>query len=152
MPATDIQVRPFVVRDQPIARALILQGLGEHFGFIDEALNPDLDDIAANYLAHGHPFFVAEYQQILVGTGALHIHPDGTGQLVRISTHHAYRRLGIARAICLQLIDSGRQRGLLRLIVETTHDWHDAIKLYQSLGFVEYQRVRNGIYLGLDLD
>ena len=26
------------------ARALILQGLGEHFGFVDETANPDLDE------------------------------------------------------------------------------------------------------------
>lgn len=40
-----IKVRPFETRDQVAARKLILSGLGEHFGFIDERLNPDLDDI-----------------------------------------------------------------------------------------------------------
>lgn len=151
MPATDIQIRPFNANDQSLARALILQGLGEHFGFIDETLNPDLDDIAANYLARGHLFVVAESQQTLVGTGALRVYPDKTGQLVRISTHAAYRRLGIACAICQHLIDSARQRDLLRLIVETNDNWHGAIKLYQNLGFVEYQRVRNGVYLEMSL-
>lgn len=151
MPATDIQIRPFTASDQLSAHALILQGFGERFGNIDETLNPDLDDIAANYLAQGHLFFVAESQRILVGTGALRIHPDGIGQLVRISTHSAYRRLGIACAICQRLIDSARQRGLPRLIVETNDNWYDAIKLYESLGFVEYQRVCNGVYLEMSL-
>jgi hypothetical protein len=42
-------VRPFRPADQVAARALIEEGLGEHFGFIDRDANPDLDDIAASY-------------------------------------------------------------------------------------------------------
>ncbi|HEY1353626.1 MAG TPA: GNAT family N-acetyltransferase [Ktedonobacteraceae bacterium] len=151
MVSTTISLRPFVPGDQPAARRLILQGLGDPFGFIDETLNPDLDDIAAHYLARGHPFLVALCQQRLVGTGALLFQPDRVGQIVRVSTSRAYRRQGIAASICLQLISLARQHALSRLIVETTHDWYDAIGLYQKLGFVEYQRVRQGVYLARDL-
>ena len=42
-----IVVRRFAPADQDAARRLILEGLGAHFGSIDESLNPDLDDIAA---------------------------------------------------------------------------------------------------------
>jgi ribosomal protein S18 acetylase RimI-like enzyme len=144
-------LRPFAPGDQHAARTLILQGLGDRFGFIDETLNPDLDDIAAHYLARGHLFLVALCQQKLVGTGALLIQPDQVGQIVRVSTDHAYRRQGIASSVCLQLISLARQHALSQLIVETTHDWYDAIRLYQKLGFVEYQRVRQGVYLARDL-
>lgn len=147
----DIHTRPFAPSDQAAARALILNGLGEHFGFIDETLNPDLDDIAASYLAPGHLFLVAEYQQTLVGTGCLLIQPGASGQLVRVSTHYAYRRLGIARAICQQLIEHARQRGLRRLIVETNRDWYDAIRLYQQLGFQQYTRDDQSRYFRMDL-
>lgn len=146
-----ILIRPFTGHDQDATRALILQGLGEHFGFIDETLNPDLDDISTSYLAPGHLFLVAEQQQTLVGTGALLIQPGATGELVRVSTHHAYRRLGIARAICQKLIEQARQRGLLKLIVKTNLDWREAITLYQRLGFVEIRRSPAGMALALDL-
>lgn len=145
MSNTDILLRAFVSADQAPARRLILEGLGEHFGFIDETLNPDLDDIAANYLAQGHLFLVAECRQALVGTGALLVRPDLTGELVRVSTHCAYRRQGIARVICRQLIERGRQRGLRKLFVQTNLDWDGAISLYQQMGFVEYERTEAGV-------
>jgi len=37
-------IRPFRPADQAEVRALIQRGLGEHFGFIDEFANPDIDD------------------------------------------------------------------------------------------------------------
>lgn len=144
-------IRPFVPGDQQAARILILRGLGDRFGFIDETLNPDLEDIAASYLACGHLFLVALCQHRLIGTAALLIQPDQSGQLVRVSTDALYRRQGIAHMLCLQLIDQARSHGLRRLIVETTQDWDDAIRLYHRLGFVQYQRVRQEVFLERDL-
>jgi ribosomal protein S18 acetylase RimI-like enzyme len=144
-----ISLRPFTPGDQTAARALILNGLGEHYGFIDETLNPDLDDIAASYLANGHLFFVAECSSILVGTGALLLSPGASGQIVRISTHPTHRRKGIARAICQQLIEAARLHDLVSLTVETNDDWHDALRLYRQLGFVEYRQIPGSICLQL---
>src|SRR5579883_3043906 len=56
----DTVIRPFVPPDQQAARVLILRGLGEHFGWIDETCNPDLDDIAATYTGAGHLFLGVE--------------------------------------------------------------------------------------------
>jgi deferrochelatase/peroxidase EfeB len=44
-------VRDFKRQDQENARLLILAGLGEHFGFVDETINPDIEDIEKNYIA-----------------------------------------------------------------------------------------------------
>jgi len=148
---TELHIRPFTIHDQAAARTLILNGLGEHFGFIDETFTPDLNDITASYLVPGHLFLVAEQQHTLVGTGALLIQSAATGQIVRVSTHHAYRRLGIARTICRQLLDHARQRGLRRLIVATVRDWHDAISLYQHLGFQQYTRESGSRYFAMEL-
>lgn len=149
--AAEVVIRAFTIDDQDAARTLIINGLGEHFGFIDETLNPDLDNIAASYIAHGHTFLVAERHHVLVGTGALLVQPGQIGQFVRISTHPGYRRLGIARAICQQLIARARARDLRRLIVETNHNWYDAIKLYQKLGFMENMRNSEGVQFSLQL-
>ena len=70
--------RAFTPSDQAAARRLILEGLGEHFGAVDETRNPDIDDIAVNYIGRGHLFLVAEDMLGLVGTAAL-VFDDGAG-------------------------------------------------------------------------
>jgi GNAT superfamily N-acetyltransferase len=138
-------VRAFTPADQGAARALILAGLGERFGFIDETRNPDVDDIAAQYLAHEHLFFVAELAGDVIGTGALLFEADGaTCQLVRVSTRRDLRRQGIARLIVAALLAEARQRGRRRIWVETDAPWHDAIALYERMGFTITKR-RDGL-------
>jgi ribosomal protein S18 acetylase RimI-like enzyme len=151
-PPPPITVRAFTPADQPAARALILEGLGERFGFIDETRNPDVDDIAARYLARGHRFLVAEQASALVGTGGLLYEPDGaTCQLVRVSVRRDLRRLGIARAIIAALLAEARAAGRARIWVETDVPWQDAIALYQRLGFTEDERRDGLIFLSRSL-
>jgi GNAT superfamily N-acetyltransferase len=147
-----LHIRPFEVCDQEQARWLILEGLGEHFGYIDETLNPDLDDILHNYIMAGHVFLVAYIGRELVGTGALILHNDGISEMVRISTRKAYRRRGIGQAIISSLVNVARERGGRRIIVKTNADWYDAIYLYKSLGFVEHGCTTDAVNLELLLD
>src|SRR5215469_17385822 len=134
----ELCIRSFEVGDQEQARWLILQGLGEHFGYIDETLNPDLDDILHNYILPGHVFVVACMEREIVGTGALILHGEGISEMVRISTRKDYRRRGIGQAIVTYLMRRSLLRGDRRIIVKTGATWHDAIHLYQRLDFVEY--------------
>jgi ribosomal protein S18 acetylase RimI-like enzyme len=145
----EMRIRSFEASDQEQARRLILEGLGEHFGYIDETLNPDLEDILHNYILAGHIFVVACMGRELVGTGALISHGEGSSEMVRISTRKTYRRRGIGQAIVTYLVNVARQRGNRRIIVKTNASWHDAIHLYQRLGFVEYGRTALGV--GLEL-
>ncbi len=145
----ELCIRSFEVDDQEQARRLILEGLGEHFGYLDETLNPDLEDILHNYILAGHIFVVACMGRELVGTGALLSHGEGISEMVRISTRKTYRRRGIGQAIVTYLVNVARQRGDRRIIVKTNASWHDAIHLYKRLGFVEYGRTALGV--GLEL-
>jgi ribosomal protein S18 acetylase RimI-like enzyme len=150
--APGLRLRPFAPADQPAARQLILAGLGEHFGSVDETRNPDLDDIAATYLARGHVFLVVERAGVLVGTGALLVSDDApTGQLVRMSVSRAERRHGIGRALVAALVAEAQRRDLRRLTVETNKDWYDAIGLYIASGFREDTLDEESIYLQLPL-
>ena len=150
-PLAGLRIRPFKASDQEAARRLILAGLGEHFGWIDEARNPDLDDIAAHYAAPGHAFVVVQLGDELVGTGALVSEGEGTGRLVRMSVSKEHRRRGIGRALVDYLTAEARRRGYSRLLVETNNDWCDAIGLYERCGFVEYDRDAASVYLALPL-
>jgi ribosomal protein S18 acetylase RimI-like enzyme len=145
-----VRIRPFAPGDQTTARALILEGLREHWGWLDPNLNPDLDDITASYLAPGHVFFVAQSERTLTGTGAVIV--DGSvGQIVRVAVHPQWRRRGIARALIAALLEAARARDLDRVWMETNDDWHDAIGLYRRCGFQEFDRREGCIFMALNL-
>jgi len=136
-------VRPFTAADQTAARSLILTGLGEHWGFIDETLNPDLDDIATAYPAATSLFLVVEDAGDLIGAGCLIEDDPRTGRLVRMSVAAAARGRGIGRRLVSELEAAARHRGYTRLVCETTEDWVDATGLYLATGFTE-TGIRNG--------
>ena len=144
-------VRPFESTDQAAVRRLILDGLVEHFGFVDETINPDLDDIAASYLLPGDLFVVAHLGAKLVGTGALVREAPGVGRLVRMSVRSSMRRHGVGRALVVHLVDAARQRRYHRLVLETNADWDDAIGLCTACGFAAYARTPGQIHLALNL-
>jgi ribosomal protein S18 acetylase RimI-like enzyme len=146
-----ITIRDFAPPDQTAARRLVLTGLGDHFGVIDETRNPDLDDIATHYLAPGHRFVLAELHGTLVGTGALIEESPDTGRLVRMSVDRAYRGQGIGRALVHHLLAEARSRGYQRVVIETNDDWWDAIALYRACGFTEFDRRDGDVHMALDL-
>jgi ribosomal protein S18 acetylase RimI-like enzyme len=149
--ATELTFRSFEPRDQAAARRLVLAGLGDHFGVIDETINPDLDDIEAHYLRPGHRFVLAERDGELVGTGALVEEAPGVGRLVRMSVAREQRGRGIGRALVAHLLAEARARGYHRVVVETNDDWSDAIGLYRACGFVEVDRRDGGVHMALEL-
>lgn len=146
-----LSIRSFMQGDQAAVRRLILDGLGEHFGFIDEARNPDLDDIWLYYLAAGDCFIVAECGGEIVGTGALITGDGNTAQIVRVSVSPPHRRVGIGAVLVSHLLVEARARRCGRVLVETNLDWLDAIRLYERAGFVEYARDAESVYLAHDV-
>jgi GNAT superfamily N-acetyltransferase len=144
-------IRPFQARDQMDARQLILTGLGEHFGWIDETRNPDLNDIAAYYLARGHTFLVAESNGQIVGTGVLLTESADAGRIARMSVSRAHRRKGIGRALVLRLLEEAKRKKLVQVHIETNHGWENAIGLYRHCGFEEYKHDEDGVHFSLEL-
>jgi ribosomal protein S18 acetylase RimI-like enzyme len=131
-------IRPFTATDQAAVRALVLAGLGDHWGFIDETLNPDLDDIAAAYPLETSLFLVVEDRTgELIGAGCLTEDDPSTGRLVRMSVASSARGQGIGRRLVHELETAARTRGYTRLVCETTEDWTDAVGLYRATGFTE---------------
>jgi ribosomal protein S18 acetylase RimI-like enzyme len=144
-----LKIRPFTPADQSAARQLILAGLGQHFGWIDESRNPDLDDIQAYYLDQDNLFVVAETAGQIVGTGALVRESPHVSRMVRISVSLAHQRQGIGRQLVEHLMQQAWTRGDQRIVVETNLDWWDAIGLYHSLGFSQYDQDEESVHLHL---
>jgi GNAT superfamily N-acetyltransferase len=149
--SSTITIRDFAPTDQTATRRLVLAGLGDHFGVIDETMNPDLDDITAHYLAPGHRFVLAERDGTLVGAGALIEETPDTGRLVRMSVDRTHRGQGIGRALVNHLLAEARACGYHRVLIETNDDWSDAIALYRACGFTEFDRRDGDVHMALDL-
>jgi ribosomal protein S18 acetylase RimI-like enzyme len=145
-----IEIRPFRPADQPAVRALVLAGLAERWGTLDETRNPDLDDIHASYIRPGGTVLVAEQAGRVVGTGTLAVR-NGTGQIVRMSVVPELRRQGLARRLVAALVADARQRSLARVVVETTRTWQSAVALYEACGFVAYACDDDDVHLQLSL-
>ena len=144
-------VREFEARDQRAARSTVLEGLGEHFGSVDESLNPDLDDIQASYPSAGQVFLVAESDGTLVGTAGLLFETPGSGRIVRMSVRRAFRRQGVSTALLGALVEEARARSLDALIVYTKPHWVDATSFYQQAGFEPFSEDEVDIHLRLEL-
>ncbi len=147
-----VLIRPFRPADQAETRALVLTGLGEHFGFIDETANPDLDDIDAHFSRRGSEFFIAELDGRIVGTAGLIFESAGVARIVRMSVDAGHRRCGIASALVAACKAAAQRRGAFDLHVFTEPHWRNALAFYASQGFVQYGRDSVDVHLRLPLD
>jgi GNAT superfamily N-acetyltransferase len=148
--ATAVTVRPFAPRDQDAARWLIIEGLGAHFGAIDETLNRDLDDIADYYARHR--VFVADDGGEVVGTGILWHIDASCAEIRRMSVAKDLRRSGVGRAIMRQLLSEARLGGYERVMLRTLRSWDDAVGFYRTCGFAERSAGEGVIEFEMRLD
>lgn len=137
-------LRPFQPQDQDAAKGLILDGLVEHWGFLDSTLNPDLNDIAHAY-ANGC-FLTAWQEKTLIGTGAFLPVDEQTIQIVRMSVRKSHRRLGVGKQILDALLQEATRRGYRRAILETTATWTEVIAFYLRCGFVITHHAEGDVY------
>ena len=131
--ASKVVLREFAKSDQADVQSLILAGLGEHWGSIDSSLNPDLEDIAASYAAGF--VVVAELAGVIIGSGMLVPHADGTAEVVRMSVASGARRIGVGRLILDELRRRAIETGIRRLVLETTAAWDGVVAFYKNYGF-----------------
>ena len=146
-----IRVRPFDSSDQKDARRIVLEGLGEHFGAVDESLNPDLNDIQSSFIGAGNDFYVAEADGRIVGTAGL-LFEFNRSRIVRMSVEKHHRRNGIAKALLSRCIERSRQRSFPEIVAFTEPHWTDAVGFYRRSGFSQYGSDEVDIHLRLSLE
>jgi GNAT superfamily N-acetyltransferase len=128
-----VKIVDFSSERQAEVRGLILDGLGERWGTVDESLNPDLDDIASSYGA-GRVLVVLDEDRV-VGTGAIMPRSLLIAEVLRMSVARSHRRRGVARLLVASLLDVARAWSVERVICETATEWTSAKQLYLSCGF-----------------
>jgi N-acetylglutamate synthase-like GNAT family acetyltransferase len=141
-------VRRFEPKDQAEARTVVLEGLREHFGFLDPSLNPDLEDIQASFITRGDDFYVVENDGRIVGTAGL-LFAEGRARIVRMSVAKNHRKRGIATALLQQCIETASQRGFSEIWAYTQPEWPDAVSFYSGSGFEQVGRDEIDIHLRL---
>ena len=144
-----LSIVPFRPEDQRPAKALILAGMEEHWGVLDESKNPDLDDIASSY-ADG-VFLVAWQDGEMVGRGAFRPVSDETVEIVRMSVRKEKRRQGIGGEILAELCWRAYRQGYKRVILETTASWEEVVAFYRAFGFEVTHRMAGDLYFAMDL-
>jgi len=140
----DIRITEFQPAYQRSAAELVNTGLGDHFGYVDESMNPDLFDIASRY--RKGDFLLALDGEFLVGTGSLMPVNTEVGQIARMHTALEYRRRGIATRLLRALEQRATARGFRSVTLETNVDWLDAIAFYSRNQYVELGRNEFGIH------
>nr|WP_080844174.1 GNAT family N-acetyltransferase [Cytobacillus gottheilii] len=117
------------------AKALILDGFLERFGFIDHNLNPDLNHIYEHYCLDGSVFLIGLLHNELVCTGALTKEAEGTGRIQRMSVKRTLRGKGLAKKMLKALEQKALNLHYSKLVLETNRNWESAINLYKSNGY-----------------
>ena len=128
-----LTIKPFEKAFQAAARNLILQGMGEHWGWVDEQANPDIDDIDKSY-RNGH-FITVFLDNQLVGTGGVTQETQGVFRIQRMSVLNGVRRSGIGTQILDALVAWIRDAGGHLMVLETSSSWMEVIKFYENYGF-----------------
>ena len=100
----------------------------------------DLADIEQSYLEQGGTFYVLEEKDgSIVGAYGLYPIESQTCELRKMYLHHSYRGKGLGKFLMEGALSEARQLGFKRMTLETASVLKEAIALYKSYGFVEYQ-------------
>ena len=100
----------------------------------------DIKDIEHSYFERGGTFYVLEEKDgSIVGAYGLYRVEKQTCELRKMYLHSAYRSKGFGKFLMGSALSEARQLGFKTMILETASVLKEAISLYKSYGFVEYE-------------
>ena len=83
------------------------------------------------------PILLAYRDGELAGCIAMHPFGDGVCEMKRLYIRPAFRKYGIGRALAVRINEEARARGYRAMRLDTLPSMQQAMKLYESLGFVD---------------
>jgi len=134
--SSDRLIRPAVFADRAAVLSIAAAGMRE-FG-----LEPDFRGLDAEIgrLGEARPDVVAEFvaqvRETVCGSVVLTAKTEGVGKLSGLYVHPAYRGQGLGRLLLNAVVEAGLQKGLARLYLETWGKMGNAVRLYESAGWV----------------
>jgi putative acetyltransferase len=104
------------------------------------ATDADLADIEQAYFARGGAFLVLEDQnESIIGAYGLYPLENQTCELRKMYLHKSHRGKGLGKSLMEGALAEARRLGFTRMTLETASVLKEAIALYESYGFVEYE-------------
>ena len=104
------------------------------------ATDADLADIERSYFARGGMFLVLEGQDgSIIGAYGLYPLENQTCELRKMYLHKSHRGKGLGKLLLDSALAEARKLGFRRMTLETASVLKEAIALYESYGFVEYE-------------
>ena len=139
LPEGSFHVRSFRQEDLSACTQLYRDGLlGGKIAENDTGL--DMDDIEAAYMSSpGSHFWVAETTAVpvreVIGMIGVQQHEDSVGEIRRLRVRQDMRRRGIGSALIETALKFCRDRGYLKIALDTFVEREPAIKLFEKFHF-----------------
>jgi putative acetyltransferase len=130
----EIVIRPFRAGDAEAFRTLNEAWIEKHFG-IEPKDRETLNDPEHKILEKGgHIFMVIDGETAVGCCALLALRPD-VFEVAKMTVAESQRGRGLGRKILAYTIAQGKMLGANSLYLETNDTLHDAIHLYEELGF-----------------
>jgi putative acetyltransferase len=130
----EMKLRPFRIEDADAFRKLNEDWIAKHFK-IEAKDRETLEDPDGHILQLGGHIFMALVGGRAVGCCALLWMKPGRFEVAKMTVAEGYRGMGIGRKVLAYTIAQGKALGAESLYLETNDKLHDAIHLYEALGF-----------------
>ncbi len=107
------------------------------FDLCFQNFDEEMRNIATVYGPPRGAFLVAEVKGELAGCVGLRARGDAEGEMKRLYVRPAYQGHGLGRALVAGIIDSARELGFERVVLDAAPKTLVAQELYQAVGFRE---------------
>lgn len=100
--------------------------------------DPTTDNLFALFQTPRSHYFVAKHQGTVVGACGIYPTkgmPEGCTELVKLYVSKPFRGTGLGKHLMTLSIEAARQEGYSEVYLETLPELHNAIGLYEHLGF-----------------
>ncbi|MBN2271393.1 MAG: GNAT family N-acetyltransferase [Sedimentisphaerales bacterium] len=105
-----------------------------------ECTDADLKDISLSYFDRGGAFYVLEDRPgSIIGAYGLYRIDEATCELRKMYLQKSFRGKGLGKLLLEDALKKAKQMGFEKMTLETASVLTEAISLYRSYGFVEYQ-------------
>jgi putative acetyltransferase len=143
-PERQFTIRRATNADIEAAQKVVFPALEEHGLKPDpNGTDADLNNIEANYFQAGGWFeVVVDGEGQVVGSAGLRPYKNQNGQveLRKMYLKPSVRGRGLGRMLLERMLRKARELGFEEIWLETTSRFQDAIRLYESYGFVSVNR------------
>ena len=143
LPPIPVKIRTYEPRDRDVVKHLYVEGLiGGHISPNDTGI--DIEDVQEAYLASDcNHFWVAENMKgEVVGMIGVQIVHDVAGEIRRLRVRQDHRRRGIGAKLLETAIAWCRDRGCLKVTLDTYMEREPALALFSKFKF-KHSRTRD---------